>query len=491
MHKILPLTGLLLCWRLSFSAVYFVSPTGDDANIGNASNPFRTIGKAESLTAPGDTVNVLSGVYYESITVHNGGAPLQPVVFRAPENEDVTVKAQIDWCFFIPENVDYIVIEGFNITNAHWVLTAHGAGIRVLGNYCTVRNNHIFDNDMGVFIETSEEDTTLSNHDNLVMGNIISDSWEAGIRIKRSDHNKIISNLLYNNGYYGEAAGAIIYYGANHIEILNNTLWNNAGPAIYNYNGTDSVTTPVTVYALVANNIAVRQDGGILFNVENKMINEASNIYSHNLCYNGFPGTPIAVWGNNNLGLGGQYLTFEEYIAVISQLNPESGIASMEADPLFSAPNLLDFDLNPGSPAFDAGMKTLAELNLTGVTAAADQTIDSDPPDLGFHHLPYIYDANPVVYYRTSFLAYPNPFAEKIRFDIAFPLSSNQYYPRIKIYNILGVKVADLPPPSDTPNNHFILDWQPDDNLASGIYFAVCYIQRNQQIAQTKIALIK
>jgi len=491
MLRTLLLSSLLFCWRLSFSAVYYVSPAGDDANNGSAELPFRTIGKAESMTAPGDTVNVLSGIYYESITVHNSGLPLQPIVFRVPENEDVTLKAQVDWGILVLRDIDYIEIEGFKITNAHWSLTAHGAGIRVLGDYCTIRNNHIFDNDIGVFIETSEEDTLLSNHDNLVMGNIISDSWEAGIRIKRSDYNKIISNLLYNNGFYGEAAGAIIYYGANHIEILNNTLWNNAGPAIDNYNGTDSVTTPVTVYAVVANNISVRQDGGIVFNVQNKMINEPSNVYSHNLWYNGFPGTPIAIWGNNNLGLGGQYLTFTELIAVESQLNPQSGLGSMEADPWFSYPYLLDFDLNPGSPAFDTGMKTLAELNLTGLTAAADQTIDTDPPDLGFHHLPFMFDANPRVYTRTSFLAYPNPFSEKIRFDIAFPSSDYQYYPQIKIYNIRGEKVADLQSAADSPNNHFLLDWKPGSDLASGIYFAVCYVQRNQRIAQTKIVFIK
>jgi len=490
MKKILFVSVSLLVWRFCFGAAYYVSPAGDDSWSGSSEFTFRTIGHPAGIVAPGDTVNIMSGIYYESTVIHNSGVPGNPIVFRVPPGEVVTVKAQLDQCFVITENAEYVVIEGFNLTNAHWVITPHAAGVKVLGNYCTVRNNHIFDNEMGVLIQMSE-DSLNANHHNIVEGNIISNSMEAGIRVKRSDHNVIINNLIYNNGYTGFAAGAITYYGVNHIKILNNTLWNNAGPAIQNYNGTDSVTTPVSIDVLVANNISLRNDGGILFSVENKMINETTDTYSHNLWYNGIPGSPIVAWGNNNFGLGGENLTFTEYLSIISQVNPLSGEGELEADPLFSNPALLAFDLQSGSPAFDAGMNTIAELNLTGLTAAVDQAIDFDPPDLGFHHLPYSYAPNPEVFYHISFQAYPNPIFDKVRFHITFPQSSEQCNPKIRIYDLLGREVAALRTLNDSPNNHFIVDWQPEVQFASGVYFAVCNIPKSNQAAKIKLVIIK
>lgn len=50
------------------SATYTVSTTGSDSNSGTESEPFRTVGKAASVVVAGDSVHILAGEYFESVT---------------------------------------------------------------------------------------------------------------------------------------------------------------------------------------------------------------------------------------------------------------------------------------------------------------------------------------------------------------------------------------------------------------------------------------
>ena len=239
MKKIFLLAAMIIIPLICYSGRHYVSPSGSDGNPGTFSHPWRTLDYASRQVSPGDTVNVLSGIYYESVRILTGGQEDLPVVFTVPQGEEVTVKAQLDFCFYIPEGVEYVIIEGFKLTRAYGTILAHGGAVRVLGNHNTIRYNHCYDNDVGVFVESFSFDTTEANYHNRVEGNIISDSGEAGIRVKRSDNTTVISNLIYHNGYSIEPAGAITYYGGDSTSVLNNTIWDNAGPAIHNYNGTN------------------------------------------------------------------------------------------------------------------------------------------------------------------------------------------------------------------------------------------------------------
>jgi hypothetical protein len=52
------------------AATYFVSPTGDDMNIGSLAMPFGTIPKAISVSVPGDTVYVRGGTHAYNTTIN-------------------------------------------------------------------------------------------------------------------------------------------------------------------------------------------------------------------------------------------------------------------------------------------------------------------------------------------------------------------------------------------------------------------------------------
>lgn len=62
---------------------YSVSTTGNDANVGSAASPFRTINKAAQVALGGDVVTIQSGTYNESVTVAHGGTASAPIVFQA------------------------------------------------------------------------------------------------------------------------------------------------------------------------------------------------------------------------------------------------------------------------------------------------------------------------------------------------------------------------------------------------------------------------
>jgi hypothetical protein len=89
--------GLSLLVMLSATAIsgkeYHVSVSGNDANKGTRSNPFRTINFAARLAQPGDTITVHAGVYREWVNpAHGGESDSKRIVYRAAKNEKVEIK---------------------------------------------------------------------------------------------------------------------------------------------------------------------------------------------------------------------------------------------------------------------------------------------------------------------------------------------------------------------------------------------------------------
>lgn len=469
---------IILCIFIStgFCEHYYVSDSEDasDFNPGTFSSPFSTIAKAASLTVPGDTVDVFCGIYYESVLIQNSGSLTSPIIYRAYPGSYVTIKAQIDYGFKIPEGVEYIIIEGFRITEAvGGASEIHGAGIEIQGNNNIAKYNHVYNNDIGIFVKTFTLDTSITNHYNTVIGNIFSDSHEAGLRIKRSNNTTVLSNLFYHNAFITEPSGGITYYGSDTTYIINNTFWNNNGPAIINYNGTDQEATPVTRNTLMINNILARDFGRPLIEIQSNMVNEPTNIYSHNLFWNEYSDSIFILWGRENTGEGGYILNYESFLDSISALNPLSGIGDIVADPLFENPDAFIFDLLSLSPAFNAGDSTITGLGLVGMTAASDQMHDIGTPDLGYHHLPFQYSINPPVYYTDIIKIYPNPGEHVFKFQLQLRTNNVPVIPTVNIYNILGQKMAEISGRDDNVMNYFELEWNPPAYAASGVYYAV------------------
>jgi hypothetical protein len=70
---------------------YYVAVDGDDAAPGTASRPFRTIQRCALVAQRGDTCNVTSGVYRETVRPARSGTASEPITYRAAPGALVAV----------------------------------------------------------------------------------------------------------------------------------------------------------------------------------------------------------------------------------------------------------------------------------------------------------------------------------------------------------------------------------------------------------------
>lgn len=152
-----------LAWLLAgtcgmSAAEWYVSPDGDDAQIGNADLPWRTISRAVQAAQAGDTVHVGAGYYSERVSTVRNGAPDARIRFRG---EGAVVMH--GWII----NHSYITIENFEITrhsgasqlDAYVRVNNDGDFFEMIG--CTVRDGiHVVIPDAWFFAA----DGCISNH---------------------------------------------------------------------------------------------------------------------------------------------------------------------------------------------------------------------------------------------------------------------------------------------------------------------------------------
>ncbi|HHY54286.1 MAG TPA: DUF1565 domain-containing protein, partial [Chloroflexi bacterium] len=67
---------------LAAGAVYYVAPTGNDANPGTEAQPWRTIQKAANSVNPGDTVFIRGGAYNEVVLLTRSGTADNYITFQ-------------------------------------------------------------------------------------------------------------------------------------------------------------------------------------------------------------------------------------------------------------------------------------------------------------------------------------------------------------------------------------------------------------------------
>src|SRR5262245_53482123 len=64
---------------ITTSNTYYVSTTGNDANSGLNTSPFKTFAKAVSVLKPGDTLRVMPGIYNEPLKISISGMVDSPI----------------------------------------------------------------------------------------------------------------------------------------------------------------------------------------------------------------------------------------------------------------------------------------------------------------------------------------------------------------------------------------------------------------------------
>jgi len=170
------LAATVLCFFLSsvsWSAIYHVAKTGNDASPGSESQPWASIQKAADTMVAGDTVIVANGIYDERIITKRDGTESAPIVFQAAD--DVHMNG-----FFLLH--DYHRVKGFQISGTPYFNYQGAIQIGPECSYCIVEENIIY--------ETTEKIWAIQFSRG---GNLASQS---------ADHCIIRKNVIRNTNYH-------------------------------------------------------------------------------------------------------------------------------------------------------------------------------------------------------------------------------------------------------------------------------------------------
>lgn len=219
-----------------------MAPSGDDANSGSISAPFRTLQRAADMVQPGKTVILRAGTY-AGFTLRRSGTATAPITFMAYTGEAPVVDGFDTTLYTIRLTaVRYVTLTGLTVQGGYGDRQS-GGGISVENSsYVIVRNNVLRDNkSYGV---RSNDSTNVVIDDNDITGNAV------GVHIGGGGAGTVVSsNLIHDNDRMmvntsddpGDDAGGeavALVKSTGHVVVRNNYIWGNRAVSYdYGYDG--------------------------------------------------------------------------------------------------------------------------------------------------------------------------------------------------------------------------------------------------------------
>jgi parallel beta-helix repeat protein len=354
------------------------SPACSNTGAGSATTPYCTISAAVGAVA-GQTVQVASGTYTESVTVKNSGSAGAPIVFTAAPGATVTVTGKANG--FVVSGRSWITIQNFAVTatTSIGISVSNSSNITLVGNHTSLAgqpvsgqtaqgirlsnvtsssvqgNTSDHNSEAGILLQSGTTGTLVSGNTtfanargytraapgidvrssgNTVQGNVSHDNEDSGLQFYTGGGgNLVLDNLSYRNGDHG-----IDDLNAPGQTIVGNTVYGNVAAGI-NLEGTSSGAT-------VANNVSV--DNGVnsprtSSNIRLDSSSTSGSTIHHDLVFLSPGGSVQFIWGTRS------YPTLASFVAATGQ---EAG--GVQGDPRWVAPSAGDFHLTAGSPAIDS-----------------------------------------------------------------------------------------------------------------------------------------
>jgi parallel beta-helix repeat protein len=184
------------------TGAFYVSPTGNDANSGTSSSPWKTIQKAANTLTAGQTVIVNAGTYSERVKITRSGNSGSVITFQAQG----TVVMQ---GFNIAAN--YIKVAGFEMANSPgtgWSDRSNGSGVYLAGSNNEISGNYIHDTPAaGIYF-------TGSSNNNNVSSNRIAYAVECGIYVSGSGNLLASNDISHTRDVGGSDADGIRFFGS-------------------------------------------------------------------------------------------------------------------------------------------------------------------------------------------------------------------------------------------------------------------------------------
>ncbi|MCA1706325.1 MAG: right-handed parallel beta-helix repeat-containing protein [Actinobacteria bacterium] len=407
------------------TAVNAPSPTGNvlyvakndsscsDSGSGTQSQPFCSIKPAAAKAKAGDTVQVDSGSYNETVTPSSSGTADAPVTFTSAPGASPKVTGVANGVYIL--GLAYVTVDGFDVTkttgdaiilksSSHITLRnnhvsyagqptsgATAKGIRVEGtNDSTVANNVVDHNtDFGVYLLSSSTRNEISG--NQVASNARGYTRAAsGIRLYSAPGNTIEANLTHHN----EDSGIESYTGSSNETIVNNVTYSNGDHGIDDYASSGQRIVSNTVYNNVTAGINLEASSGGSA-VANNMsvdngISSPRTTGDIRVDATSTSGTTID-YDLVNLRVSGTLFQWSDgFYSSLADLTAATGQEAhgKQADPLWAGPLSGDFHLRSGSPAIDSGNSAASGERDTDAEGRARRD-DPNTPNSGAGARPY------------------------------------------------------------------------------------------------------
>ncbi len=205
--------------------VYYVSPTGDDANPGTSSAPFKTFSKANSVLTAGSTLYIYAGTYNQQLKISKSGTSSAWITVK-PVSGNVVIDMKNAGSSGVSVNASYVSLSGLEVRNSAAVC------VNLVGTNLTVDALTVHEcSDHGIQANNSSQVKILNSRVyHAALSNAsrsISSGWPSGIKVRVSDNVLIQGNVVYNN--FGEGMGT---RGTN-VTIRANTVYDNFSVNIY------------------------------------------------------------------------------------------------------------------------------------------------------------------------------------------------------------------------------------------------------------------
>lgn len=218
------------------ASTYYVSTSGNDANNGALSTPFRTISHGAAVAQAGDTVYVRTGVYNDLVRISSKGTAAAHIGIaaypgEAPVIDGTGTASSTDLVVF--SNAQYVDFSGFEVRNSTHI------GICVYpGSFLTISNNNVHGSIRnGIWAGYSTFGTTsdLTISGNTVWNNVLENQnrtmnggWAQAIGTQSANRVTITNNKVYQN--YGEGIAYVLSDGGT---IKKNEVYDNYSVEIY------------------------------------------------------------------------------------------------------------------------------------------------------------------------------------------------------------------------------------------------------------------